>query len=63
MPQIANRSNDDRSGDFVETGVATSSVTGELSGELPGAEQRVPKTEQVMVPNFGVKPEDHYNGP
>lgn len=52
--QIANRSNDDRSSDFVDVKPETSSVTGELSGELVDANQRLaPAVSVATVPDFG----------
>ena len=58
---IDNRSNDDRSPDKVEVPINTQSVTGELSGELPGVEFR--NTMPVVEPPYTSYGEDGYNGP
>ncbi len=56
---VTNPSNDDRSGDYVlvdrSVGV---SATGELSGELTGAEERVPPPAPVYQPFIRPKVED-----
>lgn len=57
---VANGSNDDRSPDFIKVPINETSVTGELSGELPGVEFRRLVTVEPEHPNYGP---DGYNGP
>lgn len=62
--KIANRSNDDRSPDFIEVDDAPtiSPVFFELSGELDGARSRPTPIATFTVPDFGyIKPEDRRN--
>jgi hypothetical protein len=58
---VANGSNDDRSPNFIEVPINRKSVTGELSGELPGVEFR--NTMSVVEPPYTSYGEDGYNGP
>jgi len=61
MALVANGSNDDRAPDFITVPDDASSVTGELSGELPGVEFRRPAPAvEPEHPNYGA---DGYNGP
>lgn len=60
---IPNKSNDDRSEDYLEVDVESGSTMGQLSGNVRVTGKLPEKPEKL--PDFGGKenPEDHYNGP
>lgn len=60
---VPNKSNDDRSGDYVPGDVGSESATGELSENVRVTGERSEKPLESPKFDGSEKPEDRYNGP